>query len=57
MDYTTIHPASVNKAHRVDLHLWRGAPQPVVVERDIIYYEFKQAFLRPKMRIFIKLYS
>ncbi len=27
MDYTSIHPSSVNEAHRIDLHLWRGAPQ------------------------------
>ena len=35
MDYTTIHPASVNKAHRVDLHLWRGAPQNLDESRPI----------------------
>ncbi len=27
MDYTSIHPQSANQAHRIDLHLWRGAPQ------------------------------
>ena len=27
MDYTTIHPLCAGLAHRIDLHLWRGAPQ------------------------------
>jgi len=27
MDYTTIHPLCASQAHRIDLHLWRGAPQ------------------------------
>ncbi len=26
MDHTTIHPLCANQAHRIDLHLWRGAP-------------------------------
>lgn len=26
MDNTTIHPASADEAHRIDLHLWRGPP-------------------------------
>ena len=27
MDHTTIHPLCADQAHRIDLHLWRGAPQ------------------------------
>jgi DNA/RNA endonuclease G (NUC1) len=35
MDYTSVHPSSVNEAHRVDLHLWRGAPQNLDENRPI----------------------
>ncbi|MEO1649154.1 MAG: DNA/RNA non-specific endonuclease, partial [Pseudomonadota bacterium] len=35
MDNTTIHPASVNQAHQIDLHLWRGAPVNLDPEREI----------------------
>lgn len=35
MDNTTIHPASAAQAHRVDLHLWRGAPQNADAERPV----------------------
>ena len=27
MDHTTVHPSCANQAHRIDLHLWRGAPR------------------------------
>lgn len=27
MDHTTLHPASANRAHHIDLHLWNGAPE------------------------------
>lgn len=27
MDNTTIHPASADRAHHIDLHLWRGPPE------------------------------
>ena len=35
MDYTSIHPSSADQAHRVDLHLWRGAPQNLDADRPI----------------------
>lgn len=35
MDYTSIHPSSVNVAHHIDLHLWRGAPQNLDETRPI----------------------
>ncbi|MCG8576984.1 MAG: DNA/RNA non-specific endonuclease [Flavobacteriales bacterium] len=35
MDNTTIHPKSGNRAHLVDLHLWRGAPQNLDDSREI----------------------
>ncbi len=35
MDYTTIHPLCASQAHRVDLHLWRGAPQNLDEARPI----------------------
>lgn len=35
MDFTSIHPASANQAHRVDLHLWRGAPKNHDPDRPI----------------------
>lgn len=35
MDYTSLHPSSVSLAHRVDLHLWRGAPQNLDENRPI----------------------
>ncbi len=35
MDYTSIHPSSVNEAHHIDLHLWRGAPQNLDESRPI----------------------
>jgi DNA/RNA endonuclease G (NUC1) len=35
MDHTTIHPLCASQAHRIDLHLWRGAPQNVDETRPI----------------------
>lgn len=35
MDYTTIHPLCASQAHRIDLHLWRGAPQNLDETRPI----------------------
>lgn len=35
MDYTSIHPSSANESHRIDLHLWRGAPENVDENRPI----------------------
>ncbi len=35
MDHTTIHPLCADQAHRVDLHLWRGAPQNLDATRPI----------------------
>ncbi|QDV50084.1 DNA/RNA non-specific endonuclease [Gimesia fumaroli] len=35
MDYTSIHPSSINLAHLIDLHLWRGAPQNLDETRPI----------------------
>ena len=35
MDHTTIHPMSTDQAHRVDLHLWRGAPRNHDASRPI----------------------
>ena len=35
MDHTTIHPHCTNLAHRIDLHLWRGAPQNLDETRPI----------------------
>ena len=35
MDYTSIHPSSVNEVHHIDLHLWRGAPQNLDETRPI----------------------
>ncbi len=35
MDHTTIHPLCADQAHRIDLHLWRGAPQNLDETRPI----------------------
>lgn len=35
MDHTTIHPLCADQAHRVDLHLWRGAPQNLDETRPV----------------------
>jgi DNA/RNA endonuclease G (NUC1) len=35
MDHTTIHPLCASQAHRIDLHLWRGAPQNLDKTRPI----------------------
>ena len=34
-DHTTVHPSCVNQAHRIDLHLWRGAPRNLDETRPI----------------------
>lgn len=35
MDNTTIHPKCADQAYRVDLHLWRGAPENLDETRPI----------------------
>lgn len=35
MDHTSIHPSSGDQVHRVDLHLWRGAPQNLDEDRPV----------------------
>jgi DNA/RNA endonuclease G (NUC1) len=35
MDHTTVHPLCAHQAHRIDLHLWRGAPQNLDESRPI----------------------
>lgn len=35
LDYTSIHPLSTSQVHRIDLHLWRGAPRNLDETRPI----------------------
>ncbi|MCP3879996.1 MAG: DNA/RNA endonuclease [Sulfitobacter sp.] len=35
MDLTTLHPTSADQGHRVDLHLWRGAPENLDEDRPV----------------------
>ena len=35
MDHTTVHPLCASQAHRIDLHLWRGAPRNLDETRPI----------------------
>ena len=35
IDHTTVHPLCASQAHRIDLHLWRGAPRNLDETRPI----------------------